>query len=306
LNWAVFDVNFPAGQDVSIRVSYVTDVETYTAPTIQYILGTGAGWYKSIGSATITLRFPYAVSMANILWFQRSERDPKNVVLIGKEIRWHWKNYEPAADEIISVSVVHPKDWQSILDLEAKTGSNPNDIDAVIELSRKYQRAGSNKVYISSPLLADLAEMAVEQALALRPSDIRLHLELVEIYYQRRQFPDFTPDDPYTPKIQDEIGVILALEPTNQRALELKTMLEQDLAKSQVTTPSPAPTTMVVTNTPAQKPSQTPLPTSTVTATTELAKNDNYYGMQVFTGVLVLILGFVAGTIFTKQRQKRS
>jgi hypothetical protein len=304
LSWAAFNVNFPTGRDVYVRVSYVTDVQNSESPVIQYILGTGAGWYESIGTATITVRFPYAVSMANILWFQEPEKITENVALIGKEIRWHWKNYEPTRDEIIGVTVVHPRDWQSILDLEAKTGINPDDIDSVIELSRKYQRAGSNKEYISTPILADLAEIAIEQALALHPNDIRLHLELAEIYQQRYWFSRFSPENPYTQKLQDEIGVILELEPTNQRSLELKTYLEQDLAKSQPPTLPPALTKTVITKIPTQKPSQTPFPTLTVTITPGVAMEGSNSRMQVFTWVFLLITGFVFGTIFAKKRQK--
>jgi hypothetical protein len=303
LNWAAFDAKFPVGQDVYIRVSYVTDVENYAAPSIQYILGTGAGWHESIGSATITLRFPYAVSMANVLWFLESDKIPENVVLIGKEIRWHWKNYEPATDEIIMVSVVHPVDWQNILDLEARTGTNPNDIDSVIDLSKKYQVAGSNKQFISTPRLGDLAEIAIEQALALHPNETRLHSELAEIYYQRYWWAKYLPDNPYTQKLQDEIGIILDLEPTNQRALELKNLLEQDLEKLQIPTLSPSPTKTSAIYTLTPKPSQTPQPIVTVQPEVVTEKND--FSLQIFIGLLVLIVGFVAGTIFTNVRQKR-
>jgi hypothetical protein len=304
LNWAAFDVNFPTGQDVYIQVSYITDVEDYAAPAIQYILGTGAGWYQSIGTATITLRFPYAVSMANVLWFHEPDKIPENIVLIGKEIRWHWKNYEPASDEIVSVSVVHPKDWQNILDLEAKTGINPNDIDSVIELSRKYQVAGSNKGFISTPRLGDLAEIAIEQALALHPNEIRLHLELAEIYYQRYWWSKYLPENPYTQKLKDEIGVIFELDPTNQRALELKTLLEQDLAKAQNPTPSATPTKTVVVKTPTQKPSETPPFIMAATVTPEAVTESNNSSGQVLAGIFVLIVGFIAGTIFTKKRER--
>jgi hypothetical protein len=296
----VFDIEFPTGQDVYVQVSYVTDVQNSESPIIQYILGTGSGWYESIGTATITVRFPYAVSMANVLWFHEPDKIPENIALIGKEIRWHWRNYEPATDEIISVTVVHPRDWQSILDLEAKTGVNPDDINSVIELSRKYQRAGSNKEYISTPILADLAEIAIEQALALHPNDIRLHLELAEIYNQRRWFGE----NSYTEKLQNEIGIILKLEPTNQRALELKTLLEQDLANSQIPTLSATSTKTVISKTPTQKPSQTLLTTATVKVMSEVAPEGNNFGMQVLAWVFVLIVGFVMGTIFTKKRQK--
>lgn len=303
LNWSAFDVNFPTGQDVYIQVSYITDVEDYAAPAIQYILGTGAGWYQSIGTATITLRFPYAVSMANVLWFHEPDKIPENIVIIGKEIRWHWQNYEPASDEIISVSVVHPKDWQSILDLEAKTGINPNDIDSVIELSKKYQVAGSNKGFISTPRLGDLAEIAIEQALALHPNEIRLHSELAEIYYQRYWWSKYLPVNPYTQKLKDEIGVILELDPTNQRALELNTLLEQDLAKAQSPTPSVTPTKTVIAIMPTLKPSETSFPIATITVTPEVVIENDNIGRQVFAGIFILIIGFVAGTIFTKKRE---
>lgn len=304
LNWSAFDVNFPTGQDVYIQVSYITDVEDYAAPTIKYILGTGAGWYQSIGTATITLRFPYAVSMANVLWFREPDKIPESVVIIGKEIRWHWQNYEPAPDEIISVSVVHPKDWQSILDLEAKTGINPNDIDSVLELSKKYQVAGSNKGFISTPRLGDLAEIAIEQALALHPNEIRLHSELAEIYYQRYWWSKYLPVNPYTQKLKDEIGVILELDPTNQRAPELNTLLEQDLAKAQSPTPLVMPTKTVIAIMPTLKPSETPFPIATITVTPEVVMENDNIGRQVFAGISILIIGFVVGIIFTKNREK--
>lgn len=302
LNWAMFDVVFPTSQDVHVRVSYVTDVQNSESPVIQYILGTGSGWYESIGTATITVRFPYAVSMANVLWFHEPDKTPENIALIGKEIRWHWRNYEPATDEIISVTVVHPRDWQSILDLEAKTGINPDDIDSVIELSRKYQRAGSNKEYISTLILADLAEIAIEQVVALHPNDIRLHLELAEIYNQRR----WLEASPYTKNLQDELDVILALEPTNQRAIELKSVLERDLANSQIPNQSSTPTETTITITPTQKPNQALVPIPTATATAEAVTEENNSVVQIITGIFALIIGFVAGVIFTKQRQKPS
>lgn len=303
INWAIFDVNFPTNQDVLVHVSYETGIQNYDSPSfIEYIIGTGEGWYESIGSATITLRFPYAVSLANTLWFDSQSEGviPENVVIIGKEIRWHWENYEPATDKTVRVAVVNPVQWQNILDLEYKTGNNPNDIDSVLELSRKYQRAGSNKEYISTSTLADLAEIAVQQALALHPNDIRLHLELAEIYNERR----WLEEDPYTQKLQDELDVILELEPTNQRALELKSFLEQDLAKSHIPIPSATPTKIVIRETPTEMVAPTQIPTAITMIQPEILVEKNNVGLQVFTGAFLLVVGFVTGTIFTRKKQK--
>ncbi len=311
LNWAVFDVNFPAGQYVSIRISYITDVQDDESAFIQYILGTGAGWYQSIGTATITLRFPYAVSMANVIWLHEPEELHGNVVLIGKEIRWQWKNYEPAADEIIGVSVVHPKDWQNILNLEYKTGIDPNDIDLAIELSRAYQNAGLERGYFASDRLRNLAVTAIDQALALHPNEIRLHLELAELYYKGYWLSSYETENPYTQKLMDELVVLLEIDPTNQRALELKTILEKDLANVQSITPSATQTKKVIVKTPTTRPSETPTQKSSETPPptvipTGMPKLDTERssGIQVFAGIFVLIVGFIAGAIFTMKREK--
>lgn len=303
INWAVFDVKFPANQDVFVHVSYETSVQNYDSPSfIEYIIGTGEGWYESIGSATITLRFPYAVSLANTLWFDSQPGEiPENVSLIGKEIRWHWENYEPAKDKIVRVAVINPVQWQAILDLEYKVGNNPYDTDSALELSRKYQRVGSNKEYIASSTLADLAEITIQQALALHPDDVHLHLELAEIYNQRR----WLEDDPYSQKLQDKLGIILELEPTNQRALELKSILDQDIAKSQTPVPSATVTPSVIVETPTEAAASAQIPTAITVVPPNVVVEENNVGLQVFTGALLLVFGFVAGTIFTKKRQSR-
>lgn len=303
INWAVFDVNFPTNQDVFVHVSYETNVQNYDSPSfIEYIIGTGEGWYQSIGSATITLRFPYAVSLANTLSYdsQSGKAIPENVVLIGKEIRWHWENYEPAKDQIVSVAVINPVQWQNILDLEYKTGNNPTNIDLVLELSQKYRRAGSNKDFIASLTLADLAEITIQQALALHPSDVRLHLELAEIYNERR----WLEEDPYTKKLQDELDILLRLEPTNQRVLELKSILEQDLADSQLPTPSATLTKTIISETLTEAVPATRIPTAIAIPQPEVLVEENSIGLQVFTGAILLVLGFGAGTIFAKKWQK--
>ena len=311
INWAVFDVTFPTNQDIFVHVSYETDIQNYESPSfIEYILGTGEGWHDSIGSATITLRFPYAVSLTNVLWFDSQTNEISgNPVLVGKEIRWHWDNYEPDIHETVRVAVINPVQWQSILDLEAKTGNDPNDIDGVIELSRKYRSAGSNKDPYTTLDLVNLSEIVLQQAIALHPNNLRLHLELAEIYYQRYQLAQYLSEEQNTERLQHELEVILALEPANQRALEIKVKLQQDMAKLLSPTSAILVTETIpkeATETPTPEPINTSLPMATATINAEMITNEKSFGMQIVTGLIVLVVGFITGTIFAKKRKTPS
>jgi hypothetical protein len=217
LDWAVFDVNFPVGQVVNIRVSYTTDLQNSFSPytEVEYFLGTGAGWYQSIGTVAITLRLPYAVSSATKFDYS-TEYGSNHVVVIGEEIRWHWQNYEPYPQEIIRVKVIHPNYWQEILEMETRIESDPGNVDLAIELSRKYTRASQTKLSSSGGPLGDLAQIAIQRALVLHPDDVRLHLELIEIYYDLYQWDyyyvgDETQLENSIHRLNYEMDIILAL-----------------------------------------------------------------------------------------------
>ena len=309
INWAVFNANFPAGQNVLVQVRYVSDVQDDLSPNIEYILGTGAGWFDSIGNATITLRFPYAVSTANILSFGQSEMLPENVVTIGKEIRWHWKDYEPDPEEIVSVSVVNPAEWQQILDLESQIGANPADINTAINLSQTYQWVGSEKHgFMISPKIADLAEVAIEQALPLSPMDIRLHTQLAEVYFWRLNYgsPN-SPDDPSIKKLQSELTTIFELDPTSERASEIQSVLQNSLAKFITPTPTItiSPTDVVVTEIVTITADEShPSLISTPTPLPEPIARNNNLGWNVLWGTVLFLIGGILGATFRKQKHK--
>jgi hypothetical protein len=306
INWAAFDVNFPTGQDVHIQVSYVTDVQEDIAPNIEYILGTGSGWFDSIGTATITIRFPYAMSTANILWFELPETLPDNVVTIGKEIRWHWENYEPAPDEIVRVSVVNPADWKQILDLESEIGIDPADVDTAIALSQAYQRVGSEKHgCMISKNLADLAEMAIEQSLPSRPNAIELHVQLAEVYYWRLNCRSLQSSDNQTiQKLLDELRIVLELDPTNERASEIQGVLQNSLTAPITPIPPTFPTKIAATKIATEITTEFKnLPAVTPTPSPEPVKKDNDLGFNVLWGAILFIIGIALGITFSKHKQ---
>ncbi len=65
-SWATWPVTFPAGRDVTLRVTYDTQPVGYKPwGTFYYVLETGAGWWGTIGTGTVTVRLPYPVDANN-------------------------------------------------------------------------------------------------------------------------------------------------------------------------------------------------------------------------------------------------
>lgn len=120
IEWAAFDMTFPAAQDRHVGVTYtIAPTGYFPAARFSYILETGAGWRESIGSVDIIVQLPYDASVENVLpeleGIFQSWTTP-NGWFFGNEIRWHWDNLEPSARDNFSVTVLAPSVWQAILD----------------------------------------------------------------------------------------------------------------------------------------------------------------------------------------------
>ena len=88
-----------------------------------YVLTTRAGWKDTIGTSDITVRFPYPINDMNFLggtegWLSAG----------GREVKWHFEDFEP--DKDISVWLMKPSLWQSILIETDNTNHNPQDGEA--------------------------------------------------------------------------------------------------------------------------------------------------------------------------------
>lgn len=222
IEWAAFNVTFPVDEEVIISVSYVTDLYGDSHATVDYILETGAGWYGSIESAVIVLRLPYAASPSNVLT-DLAYRPVEEAIFVGNEVRWQWHNLEPTRSDNFEIELVWPKRWQNILDMEARVGESPENIDLVIELAEAYRDEGSERhgfVWIDQ--LLKLCNNTIMQALALQPNSADLHAQLASIELWKVE--SFWIEDAMDPLLQPairEIMIALALDPENQRALDL-------------------------------------------------------------------------------------
>ncbi len=225
--WATFEVEFPPSEDVIINVSYSTELYGDEWPYgdrahIDYVLGTGSGWYGPIGSAAVTLRLPYAVSPTNVP-FVYMGRSHLGTTFVGNEVRWQVQNYEPDPYDKFMAGIIWPSYWKEILDLEARIGEGPNDLEAVLALAEAYRIIDLERGYIVNGVLFSLSENTILQALALDPSAPDLYAELAFNRWWRLP-SELKGGDIHHPEVQNVLRVLMiALKgnPDNQKALEL-------------------------------------------------------------------------------------
>jgi hypothetical protein len=176
INWATFKILFPSNKPVVIHVKYYVDLQNYYKSEINYLIGTGSGWYGSIEHIFITYRLLYSVNLFNT--------DLNNVKadLMGNDIHMQWQNYEPKYDEIVGLTIVHPEIWKKILSHEELYKNDPYDSQIAIELSKDYEEIGSDKHgCIENQSDAEVSERIIEESLVKSPEEISLLQRLSEI-----------------------------------------------------------------------------------------------------------------------------
>jgi tetratricopeptide (TPR) repeat protein len=249
--WAAFSVTFPPGKDVIVTVKYTsngdyvqTDDNTNPYFSLRYILETGAGWKDTIGSADIIVKLPYEANTKNVLLIDAYGYAPPtsaNAKLTGNEIRWHFDNLEPTADDNIRITLVQASTWQKVLDKSAYLQTHPNDGEAWGQLGKAYKEIvlpGFNKGYPrvdpidpAAPVDEDGREMyqlalqAYGKAVEFLPNDALWHYGFAHLLFQhlRWHYSDTpTPQDiSEATKMAKELRQSLALDPNNQTAIDM-------------------------------------------------------------------------------------
>lgn len=230
--WAEFDVNFPAGQDVSIRVAYdLTGSGYYPYSAFYYILETGAGWKDTIGSADVTLRLPYEASPQNVilnLGIGWAETTPGGVFR-GNEVRWRFEDFEPGQSQPVQnmeFALVAPPAWQAVLTARDNTVRQPKDGEAwgmlakaykqVFQMSKGYREdAGGQELYKASV-------EAYEKCLSLKPDDAQWHAGFADLLADRAYWDYWAKGaTPETIRALDEIHTALELAPNDRIVREI-------------------------------------------------------------------------------------
>ncbi|HLO33058.1 MAG TPA: hypothetical protein VK249_28185 [Anaerolineales bacterium] len=286
--WAEFDVTFPAGQDVSVRVAYdLHGSGYYPYSAFYYILETGAGWKDTIGSADVILRLPYEANPQNVVidfpigW---ADTTPGGVFQ-GNEVRWHFDNFEPGQNQPVQnmeFALVAPSAWQNVLLARANTEQHPNDGEAWGLLAKEYKQIFlMNKSYREDAGGQELYKMSVEayeKCLSLKPDDAQWHAGFADLlasrYYWDRWMSGPSAD---MFRALNEIHAALQLAPNDpivrEIAQNLTYLIEGGITQNgdqfdfpwltqTPTTLPPTPTIVPVDETTATPPA-TPAPTGT-------------------------------------------
>ena len=266
IRWATFPVAFPPGEDVRIDVAYSTrltrSLDDPETARLEYILETRAGWYGTIGSAVISLRFPYAASPSNVFVTNLFSDGQRPIpVFVGREARWEWTDLEPTSKDNLSLTFVSPGHWNQILSLESETGERPSDVALAIRLAEAYLDAGSERhgFLVSEPLYR-LAKDAILLALIYHPASLDLLDELLVLDVWRCNSPPGCEAGERASLVR-AFDQRLAPDPGNERLLELGWVIESFRERQAATATEATDTPLTSTRYPTVR----PLPTSTQT-----------------------------------------
>jgi len=128
--WAVWPMQFLAGEDVEIRVAY----DTYPTGDLpyahfDYILETGAGWAGSIGTGQVTFQLPYnADEMFVVVAGGDAEMN-------GAEVRFTFEDLEPTEEDNLSLTILSPAVERSIEAALAEVEAEPDSPQAHLRLA---------------------------------------------------------------------------------------------------------------------------------------------------------------------------
>lgn len=236
--WAVWQVDFPAGRDINLRVQYRTvGVDYYGSVDFYYLLETGAGWRGSIGQGDIIFQFPYSADVnmveprADYIRALYPATTPP-FIAEGNTLRWHFENLEPTRADNVRLQIVRPDLWQAILAARERTFQNPNDASAQIQLAQAYRRAIPIKNWwpqnsTFAERFGARADVAFRRATKLAPNDAAAHLAYAQFLADHAWSQ--TPE-PYYSAARRELARAVELAPNAREAASVAQQLDS-LAK---------------------------------------------------------------------------
>jgi len=233
--WVEFDVTFPPGEDVQIRVRYTLEASgEHPFVWFKYILSSGAGWQDSIGRADIIVRLPYEAGLQNVLmdpaqgYFSTSP-DGR---ISGNEIHWHYDGLEPTTQDNFVVELVMPSAWEQMLAERKNVEQNPNDGEAWGRLGKLYKqmayssrgkgfRNGSDAMDAGGQQLYELSLEAYQKATTLLPGDALWHAGFAQLLAYHAYFATFAGEEQEALRGLNEIRTALELAPADAKVLEI-------------------------------------------------------------------------------------
>lgn len=229
--WAEFQVTFPPGEEVIIDVAYTLDASgEYPYVTYAYILTTGAGWQGTIGSADLIVRLPYDVTPANVFLQDGAgwgSTTPGHRIA-GRELRWHFEDFEPTYEHNLTVCLVMPSAWKKVLTEQNNVAQNPGDGEAWGRLGKIYKEISRLRRGLrydpGGAALYPLAVEAYEKAVTLLPNDAWWHAGYADLLFNHYYWTTFFTNPANLAemvKAMEELNMSISIDADNEVALAL-------------------------------------------------------------------------------------
>jgi len=234
--WIGFEVRFPPGGDVEIKVTFTAEaMGEYGLAAFFYVLHTGAGWKDTIGTGDLIVRLPYQATLENVIFGESTgfSSTTPSLDLSGNEARWHFENLEPARENDLEVSLVKPEVWGRVVAERENVRLHPQDGEAWGRLGKAYKesillRRGMRQDDMGK-VLYRYAKEAYAEAVALKPQDALWHLGYADLLFNYC----FYHGDPGIPGDMADIAAAVLeiktayeLAPNNERIQELFASLQ--------------------------------------------------------------------------------
>lgn len=258
MTWAAFEIQFPPGKDVVVKVQYILDGGGDATFQMMYVLETGRGWKGPIKAGHIVFRFPYMVE-DNIL-----KGTSPDFQTLYNEIYWSINDLEPSEADNIVVVAISPDTWNQISESRVRVQRDPADVEAWMQLVQSYNQIGHwHGPNIRNKFFSQRAFYVLNQALEKNPDSSELYTLLAELTWNACCY--------YTPPPPDDGAKLLSLlqralqrDPTNQEARKMLAYLLESVPDLEYTplptfVPSPTPTASITAS-------------PTITATVDMTK----------------------------------
>jgi tetratricopeptide (TPR) repeat protein len=264
--WAEFNVTFPPDEIIDVEVRYyVEGMGEYPYIAFKYILETGTGWYDTIGTAEVIARFPYEVSPQNIIFDTEigwSTTTPGGTIE-GKEVRWHFEDFEPDISNNFSISLVMPSVWRALLREKENLLNNPQDGEGWGRLGKLYKEIFFlRKGYREDPggeELYQLSQEAYQKAVTLLPEDALWKAGFADLLWVHWYYSQWFLENPDYSEVVRALILLqesLDIDPKNERAITLLDNIRYAVPEA-VREENGQYTLLLLTATPTSLPTQT-------------------------------------------------
>ncbi|RPI22909.1 MAG: hypothetical protein EHM70_23195, partial [Chloroflexota bacterium] len=204
--WAGFNVIFPTGRDVLIRVSYVMDstsVGDIGLESFSYVLETGGAWKGPIERGYVIFRFPGIADEEQVF-----EGTSPGYQILYNEVFWSFQNLEPTSEDNIYIVYIGANTWEEINEDRARIRRNPADVEAWIRLSNNYgDIAYWHADFVRSDAYAQKSEETLLAGLAANPESADLHAEYAGYLWNRNYPHGYIPPDERPEDVLAEIDL---------------------------------------------------------------------------------------------------